>query len=201
MGNSSRDTRSLSRRVASLVERPLRSPAAGRDPARDHVEDLPEAFMKDPSPESRLAGFIAEFSPEVAAVAEEALAKMRNRLPGAVELVYDNYNALAIGFGPSERSSEAIFSIVLYPRWVSLFFLQGATLADPKKLLRGTGTKVRHIVLAGAADLDQPAVRDLMKRALKAAPKPISANGPRRLLIRMVFAKRRPRRPAAARRG
>jgi hypothetical protein len=40
-----------------------------------------------------------------------ALAKMRARLPGAVELVYDNYNALAIGFGPTERTSEAVFSI------------------------------------------------------------------------------------------
>jgi hypothetical protein len=34
---------------------------------------------------------------------------MRGYLPGAIELVYDNYNALAIGFGPSEKSSDAIF--------------------------------------------------------------------------------------------
>ena len=71
-----------------------------------------------------------------------------------MQLVYDNYNALAIGFGPSERASEAIFSIVLYPRWVTLFFLQGAGLADPKRLLKGSGKVVRHIVLASAADLD-----------------------------------------------
>src|ERR1039458_9537409 len=65
------------------------------------------------------------------------------RLPGAVQLVYDNYNALVIGFGPSERASEASFSIVLYPRWVTLFFLQGAGLPDPRRLLKGSGKVVR----------------------------------------------------------
>jgi len=40
-------------------------------------------------------------------------------------MVYDNYNALVIGFGPNDRPSLAIFSIVLFPRWVTLCFLQG----------------------------------------------------------------------------
>lgn len=148
------------------------------------------------SPAKQLAGFIGKFTPEVKATANAALAKMRKRLPGALQLVYDNYNALAIGFGPSERASEAIFSIVLYPRWVSLFFLQGARLADPQKRLKGSGTKVRHIVLEDAAVLDQPAVRDLMSRALAAAPKPLDSSAPSRIVIRMVLPKQRPRRPA-----
>ena len=46
-------------------------------------------------------------------------------------------NALAIGFGPTERASEAIFSIAVFPRWVSLFFLQGAGLPDPDGILQG----------------------------------------------------------------
>jgi hypothetical protein len=62
---------------------------------------------------------------------------MRRRLPGATELIYDNYNALAIGFGPGERSSDAVFSIAVWPRWVSLFFLRGTRLHDPGKLLKG----------------------------------------------------------------
>ena len=123
---------------------------------------------KDNSPEGRLEVFIDKYSPEVATLARACLKKMRERLPGAMQLVYDNYNALVIGFGPSERASEAIFSIVLYPRWVTLFFLQGAGLADAKRLLKGSGKVVRHIVLASAADLDLPAVQDLMGKALNA---------------------------------
>src|SRR5580658_6935123 len=103
---------------------------------------------KNPTPKAQLASFLAKFTPEIEALAKEILAKMRKRYPTALELVYDNYNALAIGFGPTERSSEAIFSIALFPRWVSLFFLQANGLADPEKILRGNGSVVRHVVLA-----------------------------------------------------
>src|ERR1700731_1683160 len=97
--------------------------------------------------------------PEIAALAKDIRAKMRKRLPGAFELVYDNYNALAIGFGPSERASEEIFSIALFPRWVSLFFLQAkGLLPDPQKLLKGSGNQVRHIVLKNPESLDDPAI-------------------------------------------
>src|SRR4030088_3475230 len=122
------------------------------------------------SPDAQLASFLAKFTPEISASAQEILTRMRARLPGAIELVYDNYNALAIGFGPSERASEAIFSIALFPRWVSLFFLQAkGHLPDPQKLLKGNGNKVRHIVLRNPGSLDDPAIRALMDHALKAA--------------------------------
>ena len=42
------------------------------------------------SPGQQLEGFLAKFSPEVRSVAKAALGKMRKRLPGAVEFVYDN---------------------------------------------------------------------------------------------------------------
>jgi hypothetical protein len=152
--------------------------------------------VKDKTPEKQLAGFIAKFAPEIEASARAVLAKMRQRLPGAVQLVYDNYNALAIGFGPTQRASDAIFSIVLFPRWVSLFFLQGAKLPDPQNVLKGSGKKARHIVLADAGDLDKPAVRALMARALECAPKPLDPKTPGRIVIKCILAKQRPRRPA-----
>src|SRR5580704_14521591 len=93
----------------------------------------------------QLARFIDKYTLEIASLARTILAKMRKRYPTAIELVYDNYNALAIGFGPTERPSEAIFSIALYPKWVSLFFLQGAVLPDPEKKLQGSGNVAKHI--------------------------------------------------------
>src|ERR1700728_2853833 len=68
------------------------------------------------TPETQLASFIAKYTPEIAALAEAILNRMRKLYPTAVEIVYDNYNALAIGFGPSDRASEVIFSITLYPK-------------------------------------------------------------------------------------
>ena len=151
--------------------------------------------MKDKAPEEQLAGFIAKYTPEIGALAHSALAKMRTRLPGAIELVYDNYNALAIGFGPTERTSDAIFSIALYPRWVSLFFFPGVDLPDPEKLLKGNGKVTRHIVLKDAADLDKPAIKALMKHALERSDKPLNKTSPGRIIIKSISAKQRPRRP------
>ena len=151
--------------------------------------------MTAASPQSQLDGFIDKFTPEIAAQARVILRKMRERLPGAVELVYDNYNALAFGFGPSERVSEVIFSIALYPRWVSLFFFQGVGLPDPDNLLKGSGNQVRHIVLTDPEVLDLPGVQMLMNHALERAYEPIDPAQPRRLIIKSISAKQRPRRP------
>jgi hypothetical protein len=151
---------------------------------------------KVPDPEHQLAGFLAKFTPEVAELAEAVLNKMRRRYPTALELVYDNYNALAIGFSPTERSSDGIFSIALYPKWVSLFFLQGARLPDPANLLKGSGSVVRYIVLPNPFMLDDPAVMDLMNEAVARARAPFDSKGSHRLIIKSVSAKQRPRRPA-----
>ena len=97
--------------------------------------------MAEKSSERRLTEFIAKFSPDVARTARSARTKIHKLLPDAFELVYDNYNALAIAFGPTERASDIILSIALYPRWVSLFFARGASLPDPSQALRGTGNQ------------------------------------------------------------
>ena len=151
--------------------------------------------MKDNSPENELADFIAKYTPEIATLAKSVLAKMRNRLPNAILLVYDNYNALAIGFSPTERASDVIFSIALYPRWINFFFLKGVNLPDPQKLLKGRGKIVRHIVLKTAEDLDNPDVKDLMTQALTAANKPIDDTTQSRIIIKSVSAKQRSRQP------
>jgi hypothetical protein len=154
---------------------------------------------RTPSAATQLAGFLARYDPKVAAMARGTLRRLRRRLPGATELVYDNYNALAIGFGPGERASEVILSIAVYPRWVTLFFLRGVALADPAGLLRGGGSRVRHIVLRPDLQVDAAPVDRLIGAALAAAAKPIEPRARRRLIIRAVSAKQRPRRPRATR--
>jgi len=152
--------------------------------------------VKKKTPRQELDGFLSKYTPDIASRARKILAKMRARLPGAIELVYDNYNALAIGFGPTERASDAIFSIAVFPRWVSLFFFQGAKLEDPGKILQGSGKTIRHIVLEGPETLDRPAVKALMKQALERAPKPLDKEARGRLIVKSVSEKQRPRRPA-----
>jgi len=151
--------------------------------------------MSDASPEAQLEGFLSKYTPEMAAEAVAALERLRPQVPGAVEMVYDNYNALVVGFGATERPSEAVLSIAVMPRWVTLCFLQGATLPDPHGLLRGGGNVVRNIRLGSAADVDRPEVRELIALAVAGSQTPFDPARPRRMVIRSISAKQRPRRP------
>ncbi len=124
---------------------------------------------------------------------------MRKRLPGAFELVYDNAYALVVGFSPNERPSAALFSIVVYPRKVSLCFLYGAHLPDPEHLLQGSGNRVRHIRLEDEKTLDKRGVRALMKAALEAAGHPFRGAGTGATIVRAISKRQRPRRTGEAR--
>jgi hypothetical protein len=159
----------------------------------------PASSGKPASPEKQLAGFIAKFTPETAKLIRQARRKMRDRFPTATELVYDNYNFFVIGYGPGERPSEAIFSLAAQAKGVTLCFLQGAGLPDPKGILRGSGNVVRSIRLHSPATLDRPEVRALMKAAVARARAPFDPGADHRLVIRSVSRKQRPRRPAPAR--
>jgi len=145
------------------------------------------------SPARQLTTFLARFSPEIVALAKTARARLRKRLPGAIEMVYDNYNALVIGFSPTERPSDAILSLVIFPKRVSVCFIQGKHLPDPHRVLVGDGNQVRFIRLdADAAILDTPAIRALVSEAIAFGETPFAGRG--RLVIRAIAKKQRPRR-------
>ena len=136
-----------------------------------------KAAAPDASPARQLDGFVTRFSPTMAKLTKAVLKTMRERLPGAVELIYDKANALAIGFGPDDRASNIINSIAVYSNWINLYYFEGDRLSDPEHLLQGTGTMVRHIRITSAADLDRPAVKALMAACARAhavpnCPKP-----------------------------
>jgi len=146
----------------------------------------------------QLDSFIAKFSPEVASVARGAFVWMRKKFPHATVLVYDNYNALAIGFGPTERASDAVFSLALFPRWTNLFFLQGAALPDPNQLLKGSGKQARSIRLDSIEVLKNPELLALIDaEAGRLGLQPGAGNG--KIVIKSISAKQRPRRLASKR--
>jgi hypothetical protein len=127
---------------------------------------------------------IAKQPTAMAKLTRQVLAKIRPRLPGAVELVYDKKRSLVIGFCPDERASNAIISIATYSNWINLYFFEGGTLPDPEGILRGTGSVVRSIRITDAADVDRPAVKALIAAALRRADPPLNSKARRRVIIR-----------------
>ena len=145
--------------------------------------------------QAALAAFLDRFDPAIRDGAAEAIERLRRLTPGADWMIYDNYAALVVGASPSDRPSDAILSIVVYPRRYALYFLQGAGLADPDGLLEGQGAAGRSISLSHPSQMDDPPVAALIQRALAEAKVPIPAGRNGRLYVRSVSARRRPRRP------
>jgi hypothetical protein len=150
--------------------------------------------MASTDAQAELDAMIDRFTPDVAAAARSALAMVSARLPGAVVLAYDNYNALAIAFSANEKLSGVVCSVALYPRWVSLFLSNGPSLPDPHGLLAGEGGTVRHVRLTPALTADAR-VHALLDAAAASVKTPIDSAGAGRLVIKSISAKQRPRRP------
>jgi Domain of unknown function (DU1801) len=148
--------------------------------------------------QGQLDRFLAKFTPEVEALARALIDRMRDRLPGASIIVYDNYNSLAIGFGPTEKASHATLSLAVFPRWVTLHFLDGVGLPDPDAILRGDGSRVRHVQLHAPDALDDPRIEALIAKAVARSEPPFDTAAEQRLVIKSVSAKQRPRRPSAS---
>jgi len=121
---------------------------------------------------------------------------MRKRLPTALELVYDNYNFLAIGYSPTERASDCVVSLACGANGVSLSFYYGATLPDPDGVLLGSGNQNRFVRLESVRTLAEPAVERLLAAALAQAKTPMPESGKIRTIVKSISAKQRPRRAA-----
>lgn len=146
--------------------------------------------------QQQLDAFLDKYDPETAALGRKAIAHMRKRLPGAVCMVHDNYNALAIGFGQTDKVSALPLSIALYPRWLTLFLMQGGALDDPKKLMTGKGPKIRSIRLDdGMTTLKDPDVDALISAAVMHAGWKLAPKAKGELIIKSISSKQRPRRP------
>lgn len=141
-----------------------------------------------------VAQFLARYTPDIAAQLQSARVHLASHFPRGFELVYDNYNALVFGFGPSERASDAIISVAGYPKWVTLFFLKGATLPDPESLLQGTGSQVRSMRLQPPSVLHAPDVQRLIHAAIHQVTGALAAAPPLTTVVKSVSAKQRPRR-------
>ena len=148
--------------------------------------------------ERRIEAFVAKYTPTIAAQLRDARQRLRAHFPRGVEMVFDNYNALVFGIGPTDRTRESFISIAGYPKWVTLFFLDGARLDDPQGLLEGEGQQVRGIRLKTPADMDTPAVAALIGQAAASRAEALASAPPLSTVIKAEVEKQRPRRPPAA---
>jgi len=74
--------------------------------------------------------------------------------PTANELIYDNYNALAFGWSPTERQGHTFCSIAIgrTSKNIHFGFYWGSQIADPEKMLIGNGNQYRYLLVRSKKD-------------------------------------------------
>ena len=123
------------------------------------MADLPKAAQ------GTFEELLAGVEPDLAAIARGLRAMIRAVDKGAVETVRLGDHAATYGVGP-KKMTDGYAYIMPMRGYVNLGFYQGAQLADPKRLLEGTGKGLRHVKIRSLAEADRAPVRALVAEAL-----------------------------------
>jgi len=87
--------------------------------------------------------------------------------PQANELIYDNYNAVAFGWSPTDRQSHTICSIAVgrSSHNVHFGFYWGNELSDPDKMLLGNGNQYRYLLVTDKRKFPKKYIKALVAEA------------------------------------
>jgi len=87
--------------------------------------------------------------------------------PHCNELIYDNYNALAIGWSPTDRVGHTFCNIAVgrTSKNIHFGFYWGSKIADPEKLLIGNGNQYRYFLVKNKRDFPKTYIKRLLKEA------------------------------------
>jgi hypothetical protein len=123
------------------------------------MADLPKAAQ------GTFDQLLADVEPALAAIARRLRTMIRAVDASTIETVRLGDNAATYGVGP-KKMTDGYAYIMPMRGYVNLGFYQGALLADPERLLEGTGKGLRHVKIRSLAEADRPPVRALVAAAL-----------------------------------
>jgi len=115
---------------------------------------FPSSVKRDPAIEV----WMADHSGELGAIARSWFEVMRDCGDDVRELLHDGHPTACIG--------DAAFAYVnAFKAHVNVGFFRGAEIADPERLLVGTGKFMRHVKLRPEGDVNAAALMKLIKTA------------------------------------
>jgi hypothetical protein len=87
--------------------------------------------------------------------------------PQTNELIYDNYNALAFGWSPTDRVGHTFCNIAVgrTSKNIHFGFYWGSQISDPENLLIGNGNQYRYTLVKSKKDFPKTYIKKLLKEA------------------------------------
>jgi hypothetical protein len=121
---------------------------------RSQLFRFPTAVKRDPAIEV----WMRKHANELGAIAQRWFEVMRECGDDVRELLHDGHPTACVG--------DAAFGYVnAFRAHVNVGFFRGAEIADPERLLEGTGKFMRHVKLRPESDVDATALMKLIETA------------------------------------
>lgn len=114
-----------------------------------------------------LLKFLKPFSGDITSIVLWLREFVWDLYPRTNELIYDNYNAVAVGWSPTDRVGHIFCSISVgrTSNNIHFGFYWGAELSDPDHLLLGEGNQYRYILVKSIDQFPKTYIKKLMKEA------------------------------------
>jgi len=91
--------------------------------------------------------------------------------PTCNELIWDNYNAVAIAYSKSDKLKDAFCHIAIYAKHINFGFNRGSELKKSQLKLSGNGKLIRHFTVKNFEDFPENEIRKILFEAISLSEK------------------------------
>ena len=145
-------------------------------------------------PNPKLIKFIEPYDEGIQKLALDLRGFILGVVPQANELIWDNYNAVAMAYSKSEKLKDAFCHIALYSKHVNFGFNRGAELTKTSVKLNGQGKLIRHISVKDIESFPKREIKNMIWEAVGISEKMNSAliheNTPPKSIVMSVSEKK-----------
>jgi hypothetical protein len=114
-----------------------------------------------------LLKFLKPFSDDIQKIVLTLRAFVWDLYPQTNELIYDNYNAVAFGWSPTDKVGHTFCSMAIgrTSKNIHFGFYWGSEISDPKGILMGEGNQYRYILVESLEEFPKTYMKKLIKEA------------------------------------
>lgn len=118
------------------------------------------------SPSSDLIQFLSVYEQSVQDLTLQLRSFIIDILPSTNELIWDNYNAVAIAYSKSDQLKDAFCHLSVYSKHVNLGFNRGSELTNVLVPLKGNGKLIRHVSVNNMEHFPKEEIRTMLREAI-----------------------------------
>jgi hypothetical protein len=145
------------------------------------------AGRRDHNIPAELLEFLGRHDPAIHSLALGLRQLVLDAIAPCHEYIFQMRSKVVLLYGATARiMADGICQIAIFRHHVTLVFPEGISLEDPTRMLRGTGSIMRHFRVTTSSDLARPELRSLLRQARALASLPEKPRRGRRRVVTRI---------------